>query len=104
VRRTLYWLFAVSLVFIGWRHLRQDRLATLEAAEPPADVADLPVERSDSGAGRAPGSVSHSCDGREYCSQMTSCAEATWFLKHCPGMKMDGDGDGIPCEKQWCGG
>ena len=43
------------------------------------------------------------CDGRLYCSQMSSCAEATWFLKHCPGVKMDGDRDGVPCEQQWCG-
>ena len=45
---------------------------------------------------------SYRCDGRTYCSQMTSCAEATWFLKNCPGTKMDGNNDGIPCEKQWC--
>ena len=43
-----------------------------------------------------------SCDGRTYCSQMSSCAEATYFLKNCPGTKMDGNNDGIPCEKQWC--
>jgi len=43
------------------------------------------------------------CDGRTYCSQMTSCAEATFFLENCPGVKMDGEGDGVPCEKQWCG-
>lgn len=43
-----------------------------------------------------------SCDGRTYCSQMTSCAEAKYFLAKCPGVKMDGDNNGIPCEKQWC--
>jgi Excalibur calcium-binding domain len=42
------------------------------------------------------------CDGRNYCSQMTSCEEATWFIEHCSGAEMDGDGDGVPCEKQWC--
>jgi len=42
------------------------------------------------------------CDGRVYCSQMRSCAEATYFLQHCPGVKMDGNNDGVPCEKQWC--
>lgn len=36
------------------------------------------------------------CDGRKYCSQMSSCAEATYFLKNCPGVKMDGNGDGVP--------
>jgi hypothetical protein len=47
------------------------------------------------------------CDGRTHCSQMTSCEEATFFLQNCPGVKMDGDrggrGDGVPCERQWCG-
>ncbi|MDM0041452.1 excalibur calcium-binding domain-containing protein [Variovorax sp. J22G21] len=42
------------------------------------------------------------CDGRTHCSQMTSCAEATYFLKNCPGTKMDGNNDGVPCEQQWC--
>ena len=42
------------------------------------------------------------CDGRTHCSQMTSCAEATYFLRNCPNTKMDGDNDGIPCERQWC--
>lgn len=42
------------------------------------------------------------CDGRQHCSQMKSCAEATYFLANCPGVKMDGDKNGIPCEQQWC--
>ncbi|MDT4288897.1 excalibur calcium-binding domain-containing protein [Methylomonas sp. MO1] len=42
------------------------------------------------------------CDGRTYCSQMTSCEEATFFINNCPDTKMDGNNDGIPCEKQWC--
>ncbi|MDT4874546.1 Excalibur calcium-binding domain protein [compost metagenome] len=44
----------------------------------------------------------YSCDGRTYCSQMSSCEEATYFLQHCPGVKMDGNNDGVPCEQQWC--
>ncbi len=43
------------------------------------------------------------CDGRTHCSQMTSCDEAFYFLQNCPGVKMDGGGDGVPCERQWCG-
>src|SRR3990167_10988144 len=45
---------------------------------------------------------SYSCDGRTHCSHMRSCEEATYFLKNCPGTKMDGDHDGVPCEQQWC--
>lgn len=42
------------------------------------------------------------CDGRKHCSQMTSCAEATYFIQNCPDTKMDGNRDGVPCEQQWC--
>jgi len=42
------------------------------------------------------------CDGRTTCSQMTSCEEATFFLRNCPNVKMDGNNDGVPCERQWC--
>ena len=47
-------------------------------------------------------SANFHCDGRTMCSQMTSCAEATYFLQHCPATKMDGNNDGEPCEQQWC--
>ncbi len=42
------------------------------------------------------------CDGRTRCSQMTSCQEATFFLQNCPDTQMDGDNDGVPCERQLC--
>jgi cold shock CspA family protein len=42
------------------------------------------------------------CDGRTHCSQMTSCAEAEFFLRNCPNVEMDGNHDGEPCEQQWC--
>ena len=65
------------------------------------------VEADGSALGGQPGAAHPSestfkCDGRTYCSQMTSCAEATYFLKNCPGTKMDGNHDGVPCESQWC--
>ena len=47
-------------------------------------------------------SLNARCDGRTRCSQMTSCEEATFFIKNCPDTQMDGDNDGIPCESQWC--
>ncbi|QWP76694.1 excalibur calcium-binding domain-containing protein [Lysobacter sp. K5869] len=44
----------------------------------------------------------HTCDDRTQCHQMSSCEEARYFLAHCPNVEMDGDGDGVPCEQQWC--
>ncbi|MDI1362449.1 cold shock domain-containing protein [Methylotenera sp.] len=43
------------------------------------------------------------CTGKSRCNEMTSCDEAMFYLSHCPGTITDGDGDGIPCEDQWCG-
>ena len=53
-------------------------------------------------AANVPGGQQFRCDGRTHCSQMKSCAEATWFLRNCPNTKMDGNNDGVPCERQWC--
>ena len=36
------------------------------------------------------------------CSKMASCAEALFHQERCKVPEMDGDGDGIPCEQQWC--
>jgi hypothetical protein len=73
------------------------------ASDAPASEAGDAGEAVSEQAVEAPGQPRFYCDGREYCSQMTSCEEATYFLENCPGVKMDGEGDGIPCEKQWCG-
>jgi hypothetical protein len=63
-------------------------------------AASAPVDRA---VPVSPPAVSgFSCDGRKVCSQMKSCAEAKYFLANCPGTTMDGDKNGIPCEKQWC--
>lgn len=43
----------------------------------------------------------YQCDGRTHCSQMRSYEEAVFFINNCPGTKMDGNGDGRPCERQF---
>ena len=44
----------------------------------------------------------YTCAGKTHCSEMSSCEEATFYQQNCPGTMMDGDGDGIPCERQHC--
>lgn len=46
-------------------------------------------------------SQTFTCQGKVYCSQMSSYDEAVFYLQNCPGTKMDGDGDGEPCEQQF---
>lgn len=49
--------------------------------------------------GRLPASMGKfKCDGRVYCAEMRSYAEAVYFHKHCRGTKLDGNGNGRPCE------
>ena len=36
---------------------------------------------------------------KQRCAEMTSCVEAKYYLAHCHNKIVDGDGDGMPCEK-----
>jgi cold shock CspA family protein len=74
----------------------------MRSADQPSMPALMPAIRTPA-ATTDPAAPFH-CDGRTMCSQMHSCEEATWVLNHCPGTRMDGDQDGVPCERQWCGG
>jgi hypothetical protein len=55
------------------------------------------------GPGLGPGPSGFTCEGKTTCGQMASCNEALFYLENCPGVQIDGDSDGVPCEAQWCG-
>lgn len=44
------------------------------------------------------GSSQFSCAGKRYCRQMSSCAEANFYLRQCGVSSLDGNSDGEPCE------
>lgn len=50
--------------------------------------------------------ASLSCNSRKTCSKtVDSCEEAYWLMENCSwGSKLDGDGDGVPCENMCSGG
>lgn len=76
---------------------------TAAPASPPTSPSPMPAAPARARpAAVAPVSSAFRCDGRTHCSQMTSCDEATFFLRNCPGVQMDGNHDGVPCERQWC--
>lgn len=47
-------------------------------------------------------SASFTCGQKTYCREMTSCAEARFYLQRCGLSRIDGDGDGVPCEQRHC--
>jgi Excalibur calcium-binding domain len=44
------------------------------------------------------------CGSKTTCGQMTSCAEALYYLNTCKVTRLDGDKDGVPCESICPGG
>jgi len=87
----------VILVLVAWAGFQKYQTWSASRAPAVEQAAPSPIPRP---AQAAPSQFR--CDGRTHCSQMTSCAEATYFLRNCPGTQMDGNNDGIPCERQWC--
>ena len=93
MQRFVVVLLLAGLGWYGYGKYQANLAAPEVAVESESEASPTPLASS---------TAAFACDGRTYCSQMTSCAEATYFLKSCPDTKMDGNNDGIPCEKQWC--
>lgn len=87
------WLGVAVLIALAaggyWYHVqdRERRLGNQQAHMAAATGEATPVQAH-----------RFQCTGKQYCSQMASCAEARFYIQQCPNTKMDGDGDGHPCE------
>ena len=94
-------IVVAMLVGLGWYGLGyyKERVAASSPAPTPKSVLS-----PDAGSSLPKAASRYTCDGRQHCSQMSSCEEAKFFIRNCPDTKMDGDGDGVPCEQQWCSG
>lgn len=96
--RGLLGLTAAAVAFFAFMDWRAEQEGaplrdSTRSAEPRSASSVSPI---------VPSQPRFQCDGRTRCPQMRSCDEATFFLRNCPGTQMDGDGDGVPCEDQWC--
>lgn len=94
-------VLAIIAVFIHGKVSNRRGTQLAEPAQQP--VADQ-VSAGNAGSPPVDPHQTYRCDGRTHCSQMSSCSEAKFFLANCPGVQMDGDSDGTPCEQQWCKG
>ena len=82
-------MFLALALLVAWHYFSKESDVPHKASLQDAGIVTRPTAQSASG---------FKCDGRVYCSQMTSRAEAEFFVRNCPDTKMDGDRDGIPCE------
>ena len=71
------------------------------ASRPEQIQAGTLPSRAPAGQENARPASAFKCDGRTHCSQMRSYEEAVFFIRNCPGTKMDGNHDGVPCERQF---
>lgn len=75
-----------------WRRgVREGGTRSPEAVTQPVYLAVTPVNQNSS-------SGQFSCSGKRFCRQMTSCAEAHFYLRQCGFSSLDGNNDGEPCE------
>jgi len=89
-------LFFALIIFAGWK-IYTEKLQP-QSPELAGHRSAVVSQSSSSRVTPKPSTPSFTCDGRQHCSQMTSRAEAVFFVRNCPNTKMDGDRDGIPCE------
>jgi len=99
LKNILVLVVLAALAWFGYSKYHAASPASTTAEANSTRVGGSPLQLADEP--DAPDSA-FKCDGRTMCSQMTSCAEATYFIQHCPNTKMDGNNDGVPCERQWC--
>lgn len=97
-------LLLIALAVFGWQKYSAQRDVIAGNAEAFID-SSANSQKTNSIADQFSNSASSSsfkCEGKKFCTQMTSCEEAKFYLRNCPDVQIDGDGNGIPCEKQWC--
>lgn len=99
MKRLILLVLLAVIAWIAWGKY-QDRLH----AEREAEFARNPVKKKALPAAKPgePDVSFFSCDGRSSCKQMTSCEEARYYLKNCPGFNSGVFGEEASCEKQWC--
>jgi endonuclease YncB( thermonuclease family) len=72
--------------------------ATIAAGPAPAGQVRTPDgTKASAGAGMT-------CGSKQYCKDMSSCAEARFYLTNCGVTSLDRDHDGVPCENICPGG
>jgi endonuclease YncB( thermonuclease family) len=116
VKRGMAWVYrkySSDATFIGYEdEAKSSRLGLWSDANPippwdfrhgkkQSNKADKKVDKVDTGESEITTSspISSQCGPKTKCKEMTSCEEAKFYLEQCGIKRLDGNGDGVPCEK-----
>lgn len=94
-RRVGLWSMSDSQTVAPWEWRRGARVGQGAPGEPVRDVQPRSLLSTSPAADAG---VGFTCSGKRYCRQMTSCAEAHFYLRQCGVSSLDGNSDGQPCE------
>jgi hypothetical protein len=99
MKRLILLVLLAAIAWIVWGKYEERARAEREA-----EIARQPVKKRAMPAAKAgdTGVSFFTCDGRTACKQMTSCEEARYFIRTCPGFNSGVFGEEASCEKQWC--
>lgn len=101
----------VSLSILAWLGYQSVHLFSAQASTPAVtEFVDTEDQQNDTALLEDPvwppiqaqQSLQFECEGKQHCSEMSSCEEAEFYLEQCPNVLIDGDRDGIPCERTHC--
>jgi cold shock CspA family protein len=82
------------LIVIGLAIFTYDKVSKEKVVIEPINISGLETKTKEQ-------TKQFQCQGKIHCTEMSSYDEALFYLQNCPGTKMDGDGDGVPCEQQF---
>ncbi len=74
---------------------RREQRGFWQTAYRPRGFGDEPPAGNDARSTTRPAG----CGKKRYCREMDSCEEARFYLRECGLATIDGDGDGMPCER-----
>jgi endonuclease YncB( thermonuclease family) len=106
VKRGMAWVYekyaTEPTYFAAERAARMSRIGLWNQPNPqppweyrhPSRVMQTPRSKSPTLASKVVGR----CGEKRFCKEMTSCAEARYFLNECGVKQLDGNHDGTPCE------
>jgi endonuclease YncB( thermonuclease family) len=102
IRRGMAWEYSnfhSNQTLIALQNESRQASRGLWAQSNPTPPWEWRKQHPSSGTARLAPTPDPGCGNKKHCSEMSSCEEAKYYLTQCGVKSLDGNGDGVPCEK-----